>query len=382
MWKSRYHCFIIKNRYIYTKDKDLANVYSLVKKVSVCTDANGSFSATLKEIINNMEVFAQQRRIWNTDAYIELHQTITQGYDSYIHSKKRLEIVRNILTHNIYKFQELEEIADRISLPLKTGNVREGHYWQKSSREIKIMATHVTRDMSIANSYDKNYYLNIDSFDKTNEKIILDPLDGECVTLVSVTEDYAILQWGNKDYIVRYGTQVYTDETCIKNPYLSSDMLQLTFTYRETPGYTKLWNMIARLGCDELEKKEEKIEITRRKKEILHYIDISIMEGNTGLYVARALLNIYNNWGTCEISDIKCFQQNLLKGIDKGCLAPDNQIGWEWMEVASKYNDSSVFMEDMDLYYEVLNSAASHGVVEAIDIMNSIWEPEQIIEED
>ena len=39
-------------------------------------------------------------------------------------------------------------------------------------------------------------------------------------------------------------------------------------------------------------------------------------------------------------------------------------------------------MEDMDLYYEVLDTAASHGVVEAIDIMSSIWEPEQITEED
>ena len=52
------------------------------------------------------------------------------------------------------------------------------------------------------------------------------------------------------------------------------------------------------------------------------------------------------------------------------------------MEVAAKYNNPACFMEDMDLYYEVLDTAASHGVAEAIDIMSSIWEPEQIIEED
>ena len=39
-------------------------------------------------------------------------------------------------------------------------------------------------------------------------------------------------------------------------------------------------------------------------------------------------------------------------------------------------------MENMELYYEVLDTAAGYGVVEAIDIMDSIWEPEQIIEED
>lgn len=71
-----------------------------------------------------------------------------------------------------------------------------------------------------------------------------------------------------------------------------------------------------------------------------------------------------------------------MEGIERGSLAPDNYFGWEWMEVATKYNAPTDFMEDMELYYEVLDTAACHGVVEAIDIMDSIWEPEQIIEED
>ena len=87
-------------------------------------------------------------------------------------------------------------------------------------------------------------------------------------------------------------------------------------------------------------------------------------------------------WSTCEISDLHAFQKKLLEGIEHGCLAPDNHYGWEWLEVAAKYNNPASFMEDMDLYYEVLDTAASHGVVAAIDIMSSIWEPEQIIEED
>ena len=177
-------------------------------------------------------------------------------------------------------------------------------------------------------------------------------------------------------------------ERRIKNEfiYCASVVLNLasvtTFAYREIPDYIGIWNMIACLGRDEKEDKSERRILAARKNEILHYIEIAIEHGNTGLYVAKALLNIYNDWSTCEISDLHTFQKKLLEGIEHGCLAPDNHYGWEWLEVAAKYNNPACFMEDMDLYYEVLDTAASHGVAEAIDIMSSIWEPEQIIEED
>ena len=39
-------------------------------------------------------------------------------------------------------------------------------------------------------------------------------------------------------------------------------------------------------------------------------------------------------------------------------------------------------MTDMDRYYDLLASAAEEGNEDALDIMNTIWPPEQLIEED
>ena len=89
-----------------------------------------------------------------------------------------------------------------------------------------------------------------------------------------------------------------------------------TFAYREIPDYIGIWNMIASLGHDEMERKTERCILAARKNEILHFIEIAIEHGNTGLYVAKALLNIYNDWSTCEISDLHTFQKKLLEGIE------------------------------------------------------------------
>lgn len=45
-------------------------------------------------------------------------------------------------------------------------------------------------------------------------------------------------------------------------------------------------------------------------------------------------------------------------------------------------NDPEEFMTDMERYYDILATAAEEGNEIALDIMNTIWEPEQIIEED
>ncbi len=200
--------------------------------------------------------------------------------------------------------------------------------------------------------------------------------------MVSATKEAVTLRWHGQDFLVKMGTEARSEAILVNNPMLSSDVLTLIFNYRETPNYAELWNMIADLGMEEIEGKGEKHEQTARKREILHFIDKAIGKGNTGLYVAKALLTIYNDWGTCKIGYLDGFRNGLLEGIGKGCLAPDNLYGWEWMEVATKYNDPADFLEDMELFYDVLATAAGEGCVEALDIMNDIWEPEQIIEED
>lgn len=381
MWKSKYKCFVIKSRYICTKDNDLATVYALVKQALHQSVGSDSFGILLKETIYALERFASHRRLAKESRYIDIIMSIKWAYDTYDISDEDFQRTQVLLYDCLYSLQELEVCADKIS-PLAVPDT-DGYDSRATHRELRIRATHMTRDMSVGNTYDTDYYVDIDRLDdKKTSHIDLTALNGGRIEIVKVTADTITLRWHERVFCVNFGAEVSTDASLIDNQLLSMDSLQLTFAYREIPDYIGIWNMIASLGRDEMERKTERCILAAQKNEILHFIEIAIEHGNTGLYVAKALLNIYNDWSTCEISDLYTFQKELLEGIEHGCLAPDNYYGWEWLEVAAKYNNPACFMEDMDLYYEVLDTAASHGVVEAIDIMNSIWEPEQIIEED
>lgn len=381
MWKSKYKCFVIKSRYICTKDNDLATVYALVKKAVRPSVDPDSFGILLKDAIYALERFASHRHLTNESRYIDVSMSMKWAYDTYDISDEDFQLTQVLLYDCLYSLQELEERADK-NAPLAEPDT-EGYDSRATHRELRIRATHITRDMSIGNTYDTDYYIDIERLgDKKISYIDLTALNGGQIEVVAATADAVTLRWGGRMYCVRSGEEVSTDASLIDNQLLSLDSLQLAFAYREIPDYIGIWNMIASLGHDEMEGKTDSCILAAQKKEILHFIEIAIEHGNTGLYVAKALLNLYNDWSTCKISDLYTFQKELLEGIEHGCLAPDNCYGWEWLEVAAKYNNPACFMEDMDLYYELLDSAASHGVAEAIDIMNSIWKPEQIIEED
>lgn len=123
-------------------------------------------------------------------------------------------------------------------------------------------------------------------------------------------------------------------------------------------------------------------ETTRLEEEALMLLDKAIADGILEAYPLKALLAASNNWSTCTIVRPGIFQQILLEGIDKGCLSPEKHRSWEWMDVAASNNDPSDFMYDMERFYDILATASENGNTIAGEIMDSIWEPEQIIEED
>ena len=150
---------------------------------------------------------------------------------------------------------------------------------------------------------------------------------------------------------------------------------------------TDLWNEIGRL----YEKIAEKHSIaggsvmpctTVAEERVLGLIDKVIAAGDAGAYVIEAHLASCNNWHTGIIVRMSQFRQILLEGIDCGALAPDDDAGWEWLYAAAGCNDPEDFMTDMDRYYDLLATAAEEGNENALDILNRIWPPEQIIEED
>ena len=125
------------------------------------------------------------------------------------------------------------------------------------------------------------------------------------------------------------------------------------------------------------------LESSNRHIDVLDFVKRAVKEGNTGLYVALALLSASGNWEYCNIHCPGRFRKIFTEGLRKGALAPDNDNpAWRWMDIAIMSNDPGEFADDMDLYYDALATAAENGNWIARNIMDMIWEPENCQEED
>ena len=125
------------------------------------------------------------------------------------------------------------------------------------------------------------------------------------------------------------------------------------------------------------------VEKSNRHIDVLELVERAVREGNTGMYVALALLTASGRWETCKIHKMKKFREIFTEGLRKGALAPNiDNPGWEWMDYAIVSNDPGEFTDDMDLYYDAMATATENGIWLARDIMDMIWEPENCQEED
>lgn len=118
------------------------------------------------------------------------------------------------------------------------------------------------------------------------------------------------------------------------------------------------------------------------KAQALTLLDEAIAGGMVEAYVLSALLSASNDWKTCRILRPGEFRVILEEGVAHGCLAPDRARAWTWLAVAAENNDPTFFMDDMDQYYDLLYRAAAAGNGEALALMNAVWAPEHLVEED
>lgn len=135
-------------------------------------------------------------------------------------------------------------------------------------------------------------------------------------------------------------------------------------------------------GIAERHSKGDFSSTTEDERKVLGQIDVAIDSRDIELYPMKALLASSNDWNTGLITRMGLFKIILKEGIENGSLAPENEYAWEWLGAAATNNNPEEFMDDMTLYYSILSDAAESGVTVALDIMDRIWEPENIIEED
>lgn len=380
MGTSKYKCHIVNKTYVCTMNKNLSQACLSLKKVFRLSPRNEAVRPLLEAVLASLKAFGKQRNCEEHPRYREVCKQLSLALDVCRSFQQEGEDIRELIMDCPLQMQLLDELNDNAAPEEDGADGKPAYNPKEASVELKITAMHVTRDMSIANRYQTDFFYGLEDLKKM-KSVNLGELDGGLVKLLSVSEKAVSLKWDCEEFCVKLGEQAVSDSYMIDNPCLSYDSLHLTFSYRKFPNYKDLFNMIIQIGQDEKEGKD-KGRIARSKEDVLHFIDGTIAKGNTGLYVAKALLHAADSWTTCTIVRPDQFRSLLLEGIEEGCLAPDNYTGWDWMEVAAKYNDPTYFMEDMDCYYEVLDSAVRCGVVAAMDIRDTIWEPEQLIEED
>lgn len=249
-------------------------------------------------------------------------------------------------------------------------------------KELRVRATERTMDMSVSNT--EHGDMDIPEKDlKKGARFEVPHFPDSAFEILEASGDKVRVQWCSHEYEIPLGNTVTTQNILLDNPYLSVDEMHIRFEYREIPLYTRAMRLLDKIAKLHGAMDPRKAGTTKAEQKVLNMLDELIYKNDrTDMYPLKALLDASNNWATGKIVRMSHFRHILLEGIDKGCLAPDQDEAWDWMEAAAGNNDPAEFMDDTERWYDILMTAAEEGNTIAKDIMDRIWEPEQIIEED
>lgn len=250
---------------------------------------------------------------------------------------------------------------------------------------LAVTVRHETRDMSVGNVEKEDFYISTDRLIPGEKLPVPDNVSFYAdYTVLKVSDGTIRLDRNGSEFIIVKDAKPAGGISCSGSngggAYGSSSVI---FEYR-TPLSRKEINKIPEMALDAATcSGKDWLERSDRHIRVLNLVDRAVREGNTGLYIALALLTASGDWEYCEIFRPEQFRKIFTEGLRKGALAPDiDNPAWDWMEIAIGNNDPGEFADDMDLYYDALATAAENGVWLARDIIDMIWEPENCQEED
>lgn len=250
---------------------------------------------------------------------------------------------------------------------------------------LNITINRSARDMSVAIHDSESFMVPVNEL--AGGKPVPHPKqNGLLLEIISVSPEKIVAKWHDEILTVNFGESVSSKEEGSCNPYLSFEGFSATLEYADFSDFEHTVKIIREVGdyhqrlqaIGEFALPDRIVEKQRQARQNISQLCV----GDVSRYPLNALLAASDNWTTFEIVRLEQFKKILLKGIGKGCLLHDVDYAWQIMEVAATNNDPAEFMDDMERYYDILATAAENGNTIALDIMNRIWEPEQIIEED
>lgn len=248
---------------------------------------------------------------------------------------------------------------------------------------LSIYMAHKVRDMSVGNYFEDKMapipYAEL----RAGETIDCSRIRGGEVRVVDVSPEKITLETEGKTLELELEDKAGCGAYAVDNPYVTFETIELCFYYEYRSPYNQaieVFDYVRR--CHSVTTGSVNAKTTKYERKVLNLLNRAGREGFTDAYVLKALLDTCNNWSTMVICRMSQFKGLLLNAVRKGALDPEHDLSWQVMGMAATNNDPNEFIDDKDLYYDLLATAAEEGRDEARDIMNEIWPPEQIIEED
>lgn len=373
----------IDDQHVSTESRYLANLYQTIQRlVTHDDDAATPWPFILPNLKHEVRDFAATCLRPDDPAIDRLRKQLALACDMYEMDEEDLPTVRGVLLDCIPLIQQLEVLLPPRDLEAERAEIERKLRLPEVPIELKIVAHHETRDMSVGNHYAERMYVSFGAL-KVDEMLPTESLRCGPLRVEEVSETAIALRSGNDLYRVKIEESFQAPSFLVDNPYLSSDLVTLVFSYYRLTPYEQARDLLRDIA-EVHEQRQQTVyrETTKAEQCVLDLLNEAINGGMVEVYPLKALLAASNNWATGLIVRRGLFQNILLEGIEKGCLAPDKEVAWEWLDTAAVNNDPTFFMTDMERYYDILCTAAEAGNNIALNLMNTIWEPEQIIEED
>ena len=374
--------YTIGGREMSTDSTIVADVFSAIRRIMEEPDSElNDWAFLLNMAESQLRHYARECGVANDDATLvkltaELKNIRELYADRMVDAADVHEMLEDSVGHIADYCRWLEESQPRPKLMID-------YIPADDPCELMITAAHTTRDMSVGGHYENTLFV---PYSRLSAQKALDGADESCgkVMILSCSTQHIVLAWAGKEYTLKLGESVTTEPEMCNTPMLSVDMLSMTFEYRPLTSYRRATDIVLKVSdAHRLNSGWRKLDCTEVEQAALDVVNHMISnEGDVEMYPMKALLDASNDWSTFVITRMSHFKAILLEGIEKGCLAPQCDLAWQWLEMAATNNDPTLFVDDMDLYYDLLATAAEEGNSIALDIMNTIWEPEQIIEED
>lgn len=200
---------------------------------------------------------------------------------------------------------------------------------------LALTVRHETRDMSVGHVEKQDFYISTDRL-IPGEKLSVDgsvPLSVD-YTVLKVSDEAIELSRNGAGFIIEKDAGPVDGMSCGGSNgggvYGSSSV---AFEYR-TPLSRKEIDEIPKMVLDAASCPGKNwLESSNRHIDVLNFVERTVKEGNTGLYVALALLAASGNWEYCKIHSPEKFRKIFTEGLRKGALAPDNDnpAWWGWM---------------------------------------------------